>query len=291
MSNIRVGTPSGRGKRSRSGNSRLKTLIILLLAAVLVGFILGFFIGRGTAPKKEVTVPDASSIETSTSAEASDSSAEASASTSAEPEPEPEPELEPEPEPVVDTGILVCIDPGHGGNDGGTSDGDRLEKTDNLAFAEVVKAELEAKGINVIMTREEDVYVSLDKRCQIANESHANYLISLHRNSAGGVANGVEIWRSHHADAEAIAFAEHIHEGIFGAGGAGFTRDRGVRIGSQGSENSDLQMNRETDMASVLIEMGFIEMPEDNQYFDNYMKEYGQAMAQAVLDTYAEFHS
>lgn len=282
MSNLRAGTPS-RTKRKRI--SPLAILIGLLAAALVIGIIIGFILGRVTAPKDTdtPTVPAASSMDTDP---ADQENADASASV-ASVSVEPEDVTPPAPVPAEPTGIKVCIDPGHGGNDGGTSDGDRLEKDDNLRLALVLKEQMELKGIEVVMTRDEDKYISLDERCSIANSSGADYLISLHRNSAGGVASGVEIWRSHRADDEAIYFADKIHDALLSVSDF---HDRGVRIGSQSSENFDLQMNRNTDMPSVLIELGFIEMAEDNELYDNHLVEHCQAMAQAVLDTYADKH-
>lgn len=293
MSNLRAGIPSSRGRRKRSVSPVFLFLIVLFLLVAAGGFAAGFLFGRSSASKQQE--PPAAVVESDQSADRSnkpEESSEAEENTPAEASSTVEP-VEPaattgtDRQPAKPTGIKVCIDAGHGGNDGGTSDKDRLEKNDNLELSKVVKEEMEFRGIEVVMTREEDVYVSLDKRCEIANDSGADYLISLHRNAAGGIANGVEVWRSHRADDEAISFANHVHDHLIEAG---ISHDRGVRIGSQSSENFDLQMNRNTNMPSVLIELGFIEMEEDNKLYDANKEAYAQALAQAVLDTYEEFH-
>ena len=59
------------------------------------------------------------------------------------------------------SGNTVCIDAGHGGYDVGATNGERYEKDDNLRLAKAVEAELKARGINTIMTRSDDTYVSL----------------------------------------------------------------------------------------------------------------------------------
>ncbi|MCD8354654.1 MAG: N-acetylmuramoyl-L-alanine amidase [Clostridiales bacterium] len=192
-------------------------------------------------------------------------------------------EEEPEEEPVADLGIIVCVDAGHGGNDPGCNVDDRLEKDDTLALALAVQEDMEASGITVVMTREDDTYVSLDDRCYIANQADADYFISIHRNYASGVANGVEVWKSTNASDASIYLADAVSAGLEAVG---VSRNRGVHTGSQGSEYSDYQVLRETAMPGVLIEMGFVENSDDNWYFDTYLEEYAQAITQAVLDTY-----
>lgn len=79
------------------------------------------------------------------------------------------------------SGNTVCIDAGHGGYDVGATNGERYEKDDNLRLAKAVEAELKARGINTIMTRSDDTYVSLEDRCKTANKKKADLFISLHR--------------------------------------------------------------------------------------------------------------
>lgn len=69
-------------------------------------------------------------------------------------------------------GIIVILDPGHGGKDPGAianlNGQSILEKDINLPIAEMTKAELEALGATVVMTRENDDWVSLYSRVAIA---------------------------------------------------------------------------------------------------------------------------
>ncbi|MCC8076044.1 MAG: N-acetylmuramoyl-L-alanine amidase [Clostridiales bacterium] len=192
-------------------------------------------------------------------------------------------EEEPEEEPVTDLGIVVCLDPGHGGNDPGCNTDERLEKDDTLALALATRDDMEAAGITVVMTREDDTYVSLDDRCYIANQAGADYFISIHRNYASGVANGVEVWKSTNASDASVYLADAVSAGLEAVG---VSRNRGVHTGSQSSEYEDYQVLRETSMPGVLIEMGFIENADDNWYLDTCLEEYAQALTQAVLDTY-----
>ncbi len=78
--------------------------------------------------------------------------------------------------------MTIVIDPGHGGADPGASSPNGLsEKEITLAFAKALKAELERRGgFSVALTREEDEFVSLDDRVQMARAQQAGLMISIH---------------------------------------------------------------------------------------------------------------
>lgn len=86
-------------------------------------------------------------------------------------------------------GMLVVIDAGHGGEDwGATHPGfsDELtpvevkEKDINLQIALRTSDLLQKQGIKVVMTREDDTYISLEQRAALANEHQARLLVSIH---------------------------------------------------------------------------------------------------------------
>ncbi|MCG3153521.1 MAG: hypothetical protein DKINENOH_00111 [bacterium] len=79
----------------------------------------------------------------------------------------------------------IVLDPGHGGRDPGAiaSDGTR-EKDITLQVAKRLKRMLEEKlGLHVVMTRDSDVYVSLDQRTSLANSVEGKLFVSLHCNA------------------------------------------------------------------------------------------------------------
>ncbi|MDZ7266393.1 MAG: N-acetylmuramoyl-L-alanine amidase [candidate division KSB1 bacterium] len=79
----------------------------------------------------------------------------------------------------------IVLDPGHGGRDPGAmaSDGTR-EKDITLQVAKRLKHLIEEKlGLQVVMTRESDVYVSLTQRTSLANAAAGKLFISLHCNA------------------------------------------------------------------------------------------------------------
>lgn len=80
--------------------------------------------------------------------------------------------------------LIIVLDPGHGGNDGGASHNGLVEKNLNLKIALYCKEELEKySGVKVIMTRQTDTYLDLAHRAQVAIDNRANVFVSLHINS------------------------------------------------------------------------------------------------------------
>lgn len=186
-------------------------------------------------------------------------------------------------EKPINSKLKVVIDAGHGGHDSGCTDnaGTRLEKDDDLEMALAVKKNLESRGVEVIMTRETDVFISLDDRCEIANESGADLFISIHRNSTT-VGNGVEIWVRNDMPEVDTALAENI---INFVDEVGVSENRGVRSGYQGNYDANYQVNSQTDIPSCLVELGFMTYHEDNVLFDKYFNEYAEAISNAIIKT------
>lgn len=80
---------------------------------------------------------------------------------------------------------VVVIDAGHGGRDVGASGSHGYEKDINLAAALTLKSRLEKTGrYKVVMTRNSDVYIPLETRVRIAQRADADLFISLHSDSA-----------------------------------------------------------------------------------------------------------
>ena len=78
----------------------------------------------------------------------------------------------------------IAIDAGHGGKDPGAL-GDRLrEATVVLAIAQELRRELVARNFEVIMTRDEDEFLPLGERTDIANKRDVDLFLSVHANSA-----------------------------------------------------------------------------------------------------------
>lgn len=93
-------------------------------------------------------------------------------------------------------GVTICLDPGHGGNDSGAVGvNNAYEKDLTLKIAQYCKQELEKYNCHVVMTRTGDTNPSLEDRANFAKSQGAQYLISIHLNSAaGGGAVGAEVY-------------------------------------------------------------------------------------------------
>ncbi len=108
----------------------------------------------------------------------------------------------------------IVIDPGHGGHDPGA-------KAQGLTEAEIVldvslrleKLLLSEPGVEVVLTRRTNAYVSLEDRTDIANRSDADLFLSIHANaSANARASGVETYFLNfapNAAAESVAAREN----------------------------------------------------------------------------------
>lgn len=84
--------------------------------------------------------------------------------------------------PVADSRPLIVLDPGHGGVDNGASAPSGIHEKDiTLAFALQLRDLLVATGkFDVAMTREDDTYLTLNERVDLARQNKADLLISLH---------------------------------------------------------------------------------------------------------------
>ena len=82
---------------------------------------------------------------------------------------------------------LVVLDPGHGGRDPGAPGPDGVtEKALTLAAARTIRDALLASGrVRVAMTREDDSFVPLQQRSEMARQLGAALFLSLHCDSAG----------------------------------------------------------------------------------------------------------
>lgn len=117
----------------------------------------------------------------------------------------------------------IVIDPGHGGIDPGTVVASIAEKSVVLGFGQALKEQLEASGrYRVVMTRDEDRFVSLSDRVRIGQDQKADLFISIHADSltqAQDVRGATVYTRSERAtDAEAAKLAAKENEADSAAG-------------------------------------------------------------------------
>lgn len=174
---------------------------------------------------------------------------------------------------------LIVIDAGHGGHDPGASHAANLEKNIALEASLQLKKKLENAGFKVYMTRERDNYVKLYDRAGIANQLNADLFISVHINAARSTtAQGIETLYAPDSSRNNKAFADAVQSELIRATGA---VNRGVVA------RPELVVIRETEMDAILLELGFISNPSDEQKL--LTSSYIETCAEAVLKGVIEF--
>lgn len=91
--------------------------------------------------------------------------------------------------------LRVVLDPGHGGIDVGATYGEINEAGLMLSFARDLSEQLIREGIDVTLTREEDLFLPLERRMTIAREAGADLFVSLHADAIPeGEASGATVY-------------------------------------------------------------------------------------------------
>ena len=109
----------------------------------------------------------------------------------------PEPEALPEREtPAQDAPLRVAIDAGHGGIDPGAEVGQVVEKHLMLRFSRELRDVLvRSGGFEVILLRDGDHFVSLERRVALAHQAGADVFLSLHADALSeGLAHGATVY-------------------------------------------------------------------------------------------------
>lgn len=87
--------------------------------------------------------------------------------------------------PLPDAFDVVIVDAGHGGDDNGArGPAGGLEKHVVLEIARELATQLRARGLRVVMTRNDDRFVPLESRTHIANDAKGDLFVSVHANAA-----------------------------------------------------------------------------------------------------------
>ena len=155
------------------------------------------------------------------------------------------------PAPVLPSGRqVIVIDPGHGGRDPGAVGRDNIyEKDVVIDISLQVASLLEAQGMTVVMTRNQDVAVDLEARVQTAEYYNASAFVSIHANAINlsrPDVNGSETY--YYRSNEGYALANSIQQRLINDVGM---NDRGVR-------EARFYVIRRTSMPAALVEVGFV---------------------------------
>ena len=167
-------------------------------------------------------------------------------------------------------GFIICLDPGHGGQahvpDYKRGPTGLREAEVNLQVALYLREMLQNAGATVIMTRVDDSYVSLPIRSQIANESNADFFISLHHNGLDDnpKVNYTSTW--YHGDADdarhSLDLARYIQQGVSDALSLPSSPASGL-YSDKLITSSGFGVLRMTKCPAVLCEASFLSNPEE----------------------------
>lgn len=175
---------------------------------------------------------------------------------------------------------LVVIDAGHGGKDpGGISLSQFNEK--DFALSTVLKIEkllLKEPNLEVVLTRSDDRYPTLQERAKIANDLKADLFVSVHANSIPvGSKSNPSGYETYYTRNDSLEFAKTVHKYLIPATGLS---DRGVR-------QSSLYVTRETKMPAILLECGYLSNASDEALL--YNDDFQQRVAEAVVAGIKEY--
>ena len=205
------------------------------------------------------------------------------------------------------TGIIIAIDPGHGGSDPGAVANGLREKDLTLEVSLALKEELESyDGVTVVMTRSTDVRPSenlsedLSSRVRTAAAARADALVSIHFNSGSPLAHGAEVW---YGNSSSYNYATHtkgrqlssnIQDKLTDLGLA----DRGIKTrdnpyydypdGSTGDYYAIIRQAREENMPGIIVEHAFVTSSSDAQLLRDpaFVRSLGVADATGIAQTY-----
>lgn len=167
---------------------------------------------------------------------------------------------------VVDTKVLrgkiICIDPGHGGSDGGAIGRKVKEKDLTLQIAKRLAARLTQAGARVVLTRDRDTDVfsayagaveELQARCNIANTAKADVFLSIHLNSSIKQAvGGIETFYNSKTPYD-YSLANYVHQ----------ENAKATTFVNRGLHGANFYLLLHSNMPAVLVELGFISNPRE----------------------------
>jgi N-acetylmuramoyl-L-alanine amidase len=180
-------------------------------------------------------------------------------------------------------GKRIVIDPGHSADPGAIGPTGYTEAEANLGISLVLAEQLERKGAEVILTRDDDRDVPLYDRPDIAKANSADLFISVHNNALpDGVNpfenNGVSTYYYH---PHSIDLARAIQTQMIKATGL---RDHGLFHGN-------LAVNRPTQYPAVLIECAFMILPEQEAMLKtrDFRKQVSRAIIKGIENFLKEY--
>ena len=176
---------------------------------------------------------------------------------------------------VPNSRIVVILDPGHGGKDpGAIGIGGLREKDIVLPISLEVATLLEQQGVQAVLTRSDDRFISLAGRVEMAEQARANLFVSIHANAISASrpdVNGLETYY-HQLGRE---LAQTVHKSVL----------QSVEIADRRVRQARFYVLRNTSMPSILVETGFVTGYEDAAKLrePEHRSRMARAIAQGIL--------
>ncbi len=190
---------------------------------------------------------------------------------------------------------LICLDPGHGGDDTGKRQAGRHEKEYTLLLAKELGKLLTRSGYKVVLTRSTDRRVERMDRPLMARQAKADLFISLHYNGADvPSAQGVEVYSLTPAGASSTNAGGEGADHPVCVGNSWNERNMQLaflmqkalvqRLGREdrGARRARFEVLREATMPAVLIEGAFMSNPSEARWI--YSSTERTRLAQAIVD-------
>ncbi|MCC5617806.1 N-acetylmuramoyl-L-alanine amidase [Nostoc sp. CHAB 5836] len=177
---------------------------------------------------------------------------------------------------VTNGRVVVIIDPGHGGKDSGAVGiGGAREKDVILPIGKRLAQILQQNGVQVVMTRDSDYFVTLPGRVQLAERANADVFVSIHANAVGPGRSEISGLETYYYDS-GLGLARSVHNSILQS--IGTLKDRGVR-------RARFYVLRKTSMPSILVETGYMTGREDMARLRTsaYQNQMAEAIARGIL--------
>ncbi|MFZ2955319.1 MAG: N-acetylmuramoyl-L-alanine amidase [Candidatus Ozemobacteraceae bacterium] len=168
-------------------------------------------------------------------------------------------------------GLVIMLDPGHGGEDSGAiGSGGLKESAVNLRVARYLSQLLQADGATVLMTREEDKTVTLQERVDLASQKKPDLFVSIHHNASLGKTkvNRGEIYFNALDNGLPLDLAKHM------------SKELGATSLASGSSviPGGFFVLRKNSVPALLTEASYISVPENEKALST-----GRALTQEAL--------
>ena len=191
---------------------------------------------------------------------------------------------------------LVVLDPGHGGNDSGAMCGNVLEKDLTLDLAKRVERLAHEQGLETMLTRDRDRFVSLASRAALANRQSDCILVSLHFNDGlKTTSNGIETYYSPQQSVRSVASwlpflqtASSQSPNFLSQSLAGFIQDALVlrtEATNRGTKTEQFYVIANVRHPAVLVEGGFLTNQSDAARIssENYREKMAGAICEGII--------